>query len=978
MIREPANAPYGPEQAIERGFAALKAGDPAMAARWFDRCWRLAPDDPASVLLCAASLSHQLPRRAETLLEGCVTAHPDFGAALLALAAVRYRLGKHDEAAFLLHDYLTAFAPPDDAQFPRLASAIAMRANWSGWIGVDCAGTVTLRATQGAPVTLMLDGAALPNTSPQRLPRTWLQAEILQATTQDGPLLGSPVKLRSRSAAIGVVATCEKGDLHGWAYFAADPTVPPRLHVRGGGGQVAITPWSGEGCAPLGRHRGVRFHVSKEFLPPSPVLRVTGPDGKDLLGSPVQAPAITRLGRRYRREKPRPAAGLPPLLGDFLPPSSVVMPPRPADVIIPVYRGADDLRACLSALLPTLPADTRVTIIDDGSRDPVLRAFLTSLAHPRITILRHRQNRGFPAAANTGLAYAAKAPGGPHDAVLLNDDALVSPGWLQRLAQSAYRRTNIGSVTPATNDGTITAIQAPATDAASRATLADACNRASIDVLSEIPSGTGFCLYLRHDCLAQTGLFREDSFAQGYGEETDWSLRARHLGWRHVADMSVFVAHRGGATFGSAGAWLRTRNIEILERLHPGANTSLAAFLKADPLRQARRRIDTVRWRDAASKSGAVILITHAEGGGVARHIKTRIAALRAQNLRPILVKPVDGWQNTAPALRRCAVTDDSGDFHHLIFDTDREMDALAALIGHGDRPQSVELHHIMGHAPSITRLAERLSVPLDIILHDYALICPRVTLTRRGQSYCGEPADIAECTSCVANQGDRLLAGLPPAPLRTWTAQRVAEARRIVAPHKDVARRFARHVKMDGKLAIEAWEDDGALPRIATPPKHGKGPALRVCVPGAIGDEKGYAVLLACGRDASQRRLNLHFTVAGHTRDDATLMDTDHIFVTGPYADDEALCVITAQRPDIGFIPSIWPETWCYSLTLLWRAGLWPVAFNLGTQAARIAAREAGTILPLGLPPGRINDCLLAIAAPQSRIDQGNRRAVA
>ena len=59
----------------------------------------------------------------------------------------------------------------------------------------------------------------------------------------------------------------------------------------------------------------------------------------------------------------------------------------------------------------------------------------------------------------------------------------------------------------------------------------------------------------------QVGLLREDLFAQGYGEENDFCIRARHLGWRHVAVPGVFVAHAGAGSFGSAKAQLLARNL---------------------------------------------------------------------------------------------------------------------------------------------------------------------------------------------------------------------------------------------------------------------------------------------------------------------------------------------------------------------------------------------------------------------------------
>jgi hypothetical protein len=60
-------------------------------------------------------------------------------------------------------------------------------------------------------------------------------------------------------------------------------------------------------------------------------------------------------------------------------------------------------------------------------------------------------------------------------------------------------------------------------------------------------------------------------------------------------------------------------------------------------------------------------------------------------------------------------------------------------------------------------------------------------------------------------------------------------------------------------------------------------------------------------------------------------------------------------------FLPSIWPETWCFALSEAWQAGLFTIAFDLGAQAARIRATGRGAVLPLGLPAARINDALLS-----------------
>jgi hypothetical protein len=127
---------------------------------------------------------------------------------------------------------------------------------------------------------------------------------------------------------------------------------------------------------------------------------------------------------------------------------------------------------------------------------------------------------------------------------------------------------------------------------------------------------------------------------------------------------------------------------------------------------------------------------------------------------------------------------------------------------------------------------------------------------------------------------------------------------------------------------------------------------------------------LLACARDAARRGLNLTFTLVGHTLDDERLIGTGRVFITGPYEEQDVVALIRAQGADIGFLPSVWPETWCYALSALWQAGLWTVAFDLGAPAERIAATGAGRTVPVGMPASRLNDLFLGASATIGRTD--------
>ena len=59
----------------------------------------------------------------------------------------------------------------------------------------------------------------------------------------------------------------------------------------------------------------------------------------------------------------------------------------------------------------------------------------------------------------------------------------------------------------------------------------------------ELPFLNGFCLLLKRQLLAEIGLFDEENFGAGYGEENDYALRARQAGWIITLADDAYVYH---------------------------------------------------------------------------------------------------------------------------------------------------------------------------------------------------------------------------------------------------------------------------------------------------------------------------------------------------------------------------------------------------------------------------------------------------
>jgi GT2 family glycosyltransferase len=96
---------------------------------------------------------------------------------------------------------------------------------------------------------------------------------------------------------------------------------------------------------------------------------------------------------------------------------------------------------------------------------------------------------------------------------------------------------------------------------------------------------------IARSAIQQLGLFDQELFGLGYGEENDFSLRAIQVGYRNVLCDDVYVAHQGGCSFQPRGL---SPNEETMRRLlsrHPGYLKTIEAFIAADPLSRRREEL---------------------------------------------------------------------------------------------------------------------------------------------------------------------------------------------------------------------------------------------------------------------------------------------------------------------------------------------------------------------------------------------------
>ncbi|MBK8814468.1 MAG: hypothetical protein IPN42_02685 [Methylococcaceae bacterium] len=108
----------------------------------------------------------------------------------------------------------------------------------------------------------------------------------------------------------------------------------------------------------------------------------------------------------------------------------------------------------------------------------------------------------------------------------------------------------------------------------------------------------------------------------------------------------------------------------------------------------------------------------------------------------------------------------------------------------------------------------------------------------------------------------------------------------------------------------------------------------------GAIGKLKGYEIIKACAKHAKRNALPLQFIVLGYSMNDRVLEETG-VEITGKYQESEAPDLLDNLNPHAVWLPSLWPETYSYTLSIALYANLPVFAFDIGAIAERLKEHD-------------------------------------
>ena len=211
-----------------------------------------------------------------------------------------------------------------------------------------------------------------------------------------------------------------------------------------------------------------------------------------------------------------------------------------------------NLRAYMQGLLDsirryTMPGTYEIIVVDNGSQDGSVEWLQLQ---QDVRLIANQENVGFPKGCNQGMNIAQG-----DELLLLNNDVVVTPHWLDNLRQALYSAPGVGAVGPVTNNcSNMQAVAVPYTNENTQSAMAQMQEFAAAYNVSDSTKWqkwmklVGFCLLFRREVYAKIGDM-DEAYSPGNYEDDDYCLRIRRAGYEIILCRDTFVHHFGSKTF---------------------------------------------------------------------------------------------------------------------------------------------------------------------------------------------------------------------------------------------------------------------------------------------------------------------------------------------------------------------------------------------------------------------------------------------
>ncbi|MBE5314938.1 MAG: glycosyltransferase [Xanthomonadales bacterium] len=622
------------------------------------------------------------------------------------------------------------------------------------------------------------------------------------------------------------------------------------------------------------------------------------------------------------------------------------------DVVVPIYNALQASLACVQSLLPELIDGDLLWLINDASPDADVAPALNALAEgdPRIRLLHNPHNLGLVLTLNRAFELTSR------DVLVLNSDTRVVPGALAAL-QAALGVPKVGIACPLSDHATLLSLPCaaePPDDA-----RADFAARSWHRPFP--PTAVGSAMLIARALIDRIGGF-DPAYSPGYGEENDYSLRARAAGFQIIAADDAYVWHDGGASFGPRAAQLRRElHTQLLEQRWRGYNQEVRRYWRANPL---VGKPGGLLQPDARPR--VLHLMHRLDGiGGTERFTHALIEASHDE-FQHVLLAPGEAdaggaeiswhWRGRlfCIVINRAVIEAEHFLISHPADLGNPRVEGLLARLLQSLQPALVHVHHLLDFGSLLLpELIGRFGVRCVLSWHDLYALCANYSQVEHGGSDpCGRPISVDDSRCGACRQGShrsrhgRPLAHGYASARGALLAHTLSTADAVIVPSEYLKQRLidAYGARAEPVKVIP----HGSPPASAVPDEQRLGTVRPLQVVGYFGGDdfvKGAGLVLELGERLKD--LRIEFRVYGAQRRLQEHPLADRVRLCGTYEHSQ-LDAIYSQI-DLCLIPSRYDETFSLTLSEAWQRGVPVLASDAGALAQRIRGSQSGWLEPRG-----------------------------
>ena len=429
----------------------------------------------------------------------------------------------------------------------------------------------------------------------------------------------------------------------------------------------------------------------------------------------------------------------------------------------------------------------------------------------------------------------------------------------------------------------------------------------------------------------------------------------------YTLDTKTYIYHSEAASFGSEKKVSMVTEGRIkVDQLHPSYSDQVREYFSSQAYQDVISRLNIFVEVNLNTQSdrNALFLVNVKTGGTPQTNRDLMIALKKNYNIQPfcLYVK-----KDTAQlSIINNDFDEIFGTEYHipetqLPSHTNPFLEKIYIQLLEQFRFSFVHIRHIGWHSIKIFDILKLFHIPCFFSLHDFYTICPNIKLQDADNKHCSANCSnskaINDCqqelwddpfANNLKNDGvyiwrDLFKKCLSDSSALITTSYTAFELIKSVYP--DIILRKDFRVIEHGRELY-----DFTSSRVTTTTSSGNA-KLKLLAPGNITDTQGGFLIKDLANDHEiSSRLEIH--VLGNINRKLGLIDNPSIICHGGYDREDFPRIVNSLSPDVGLVLSIWPETYCHTLTELWMCNVPVIGTSLGAVGDRLRKCGGGWVV--------------------------------